>query len=95
MRTAILYSPIDPAGEQGPLGTAPSAITPVHILLWALLLPHLARSYIICPHSCHRASSQELPPGVAMTPEHSLGIPRSGPSPVPHSLTLLAASPGP
>lgn len=41
MRTAILYSPIDPAGEQGPLGTAPSAITPVHILLWALLLPHL------------------------------------------------------
>lgn len=38
-RTAILYSPIDPAGEQGPLGTAPSAITPTHILPWALLLP--------------------------------------------------------
>lgn len=87
MRTAILYSPIDPAGEQGPLGTAPSAITPTHILPWALLLPHLgAILYHLSPG---------VPPGVAVTPAHSLGIPRSGPSPVPRSLTPLAASPGP
>ena len=41
MRTATLYSPIDPAGEQGPLGTVPQAMAPTHVLPWALQLPHL------------------------------------------------------
>lgn len=44
MRTAILYSLIDPAGEQGPLGTAPSFISSTHVLPWALQLPHLGKA---------------------------------------------------
>lgn len=44
MRTATLFSPIDPAGEQEPLDTAPSAVTPTRALSWALQLPCLGRA---------------------------------------------------
>lgn len=85
MRTATSYSPTGPAGEQGPLGVAPSAFIPTYILPRALLLPQ--RDLTLChlsppttPALGHLSRSR---PDVAMTPAHSLGIPRSGPSPVP------------
>lgn len=82
MRTATLYSPIDPAGEQGPLGTAPSVISLTHVLPWAQQLPHLG------PSLCHLALSamghlSRNAPRRDCDPAHSLGIPTLRPLPCP------------
>lgn len=82
MRTAILSSPIDPAGEQGPLGTAPSVVSLTHVL------PYLG------PALCHLALpamghlSRNEAPRCDCDPAHSLGIPTLRPLPCP-------AAPGP
>lgn len=83
MRTAILYSPIDPAGEQGPLGTARSVISLTHVLPpWAQQLPHLG------PALCHPALPvmghlSRNAPRRDCDPAHSLGIPTLRPRPCP------------
>lgn len=91
MRTAILYSPIDPAGEQGPLGSARSVISLTHVLPpWAQQLPHLG------PALCHSALPvmgiyPGMPLDVTVTQPTAWASPHSGPAPAPPLPAPLAA----
>lgn len=82
MRTAILYSPIDPAGEQGPLGTVPSTVAPTHVLPWALQLPHLgtALRHLYPPAMGYLPRNAR---GCGCDPSTQPGQTCSGPSPAP------------
>lgn len=77
-----MYSPIDPAGEQGPLGTAPSVISLTHVLPWAQQLPHLglALCHLALPAMGHLSRNA---PRHDCDPAHSLGIPTLRPLPFP------------